>query len=141
MGKLIIQGRPAMSGVAEGPAIVFPQSIAGNSGSLGDTTGIVAERGNPAYGLSIRDCIMVLPCAKGSNGFSAHFKSAKIKGVCPAAWVITRIDSRLGVAVASLDVPAVADFTDVDPVQVIRTGDWVRVDGNTGIVEISRKAE
>lgn len=139
MDKIIIKGRPAMSGIAEGVALVFPDSIAGNSGSLGDKTGVICERGNPARGLSVKDGILVLPCAKGSNGFSAHFKAAKIMGICPAGWVITKMDSRLGVAVASLEVPAVADFEGVDPIEVIKNGDWVKIDGDTGIVEITRK--
>lgn len=140
MEKIIIKGRPAMRGIAEGLAIVFPDSIAGNSGALDDKTGVISERGNPAIGLSIKDSILVLPCSKGSNGFSAHFKAAKISGICPAGWVITKIDSRLGVAVATLDVPAVTDFDEVDPVKVIKTGDWVKIDGDTGIVEITRKS-
>jgi len=127
-----------MGGIVEAPALVFPDSLAGNSGSLQDKTGIIMEKGNPNRGLSIKGSILVLPCAKGSNGFSAHFKAAKISGVCPAGWVITKVDSRLGVAVASLDVPAVADFEEVDPVQVIKTGDWVKIDGDTGLVEITR---
>lgn len=140
MEKITIKGRPLMGGIAEGLAIVFPDSIAGNSGSLDDKTGVVSERGNPAIGLSIKDSVLVLPCSKGSNGFSAHFKSSKISGVCPAGWVITKIDSRLGVAVASLDVPAVADFDGIDPVEVIKTGDWIKIDGDAGIVEITRKS-
>lgn len=139
MDKIIMQGRPAMSGVAEGVAIVFPDSIAGNSGALGDKTGVISERDNPARGMSIIDSILVLPCAKGSNGFSAHFKAAKIAGVCPAGFVISKMDSRLGVTVASLDVPAVADFVGANPVKVIKNGDWVKIDGNTGIIEITRK--
>lgn len=129
-----------MGGIAEGEAVVCPDSISGNTGGLGDLTGIITERGNPARGLSIKDKILVLPCAKGSNGFSAHFKSAKLMGVCPAGWVITKMDSRLGVAVTSLDVPAVSDFDEVDPIEMIKDGDWVKIDGDTGTVEITRKS-
>ena len=60
-------------------------------------------------------------------------------GICPAGWVIKKMDSRLGVAVASLDVPAVSDFEEDDPMEIIKTGDWVKVDGSTGIVEITRR--
>jgi uncharacterized protein len=34
--------------------------------------------------------------------------------------------------------PAMTDF-DIDPLTVIRTGDWVRVDADAGIVAITRK--
>ncbi len=137
-----LQGRGALAGIAEGPAIVCPDSIAGNSGALGDTDGVIYEKSNVNYGLSIKNAILVIPCAKGSNGFSAHFKAALIAGIRPAGWVSTKMDGRLGVAVASMGIPAVADFKDEeDPVKVIKTGDWVKIDGSTGLVEVTSKAE
>jgi hypothetical protein len=36
-------------------------------------------------------------------------------------------------------VPSVTDL-DQDPLEVIRTGDWVRVDGDNGTVEVVRRA-
>jgi predicted aconitase with swiveling domain len=35
--------------------------------------------------------------------------------------------------------PAVTDF-DQDPLGVIETGDWVRVDGDAGVVEVRKRA-
>ena len=35
-------------------------------------------------------------------------------------------------------VPALTDF-DRDPLSIIETGDWVKVDADRGIVEITRK--
>ena len=90
MEKIVIKGRGALEGTASGPAIVFPDSIAGNSGALGDVDGVVYEKGNINYGISIKNAILVVPCAKGSNGFSAHFKGALIAGVKPAGWVSTK---------------------------------------------------
>lgn len=139
MEKIVIKGRGALEGIASGTAIVFPDSIAGNSGALGDVDGVVYERGNINYGISIKNAILVIPCAKGSNGFSAHFKGALIAGVKPAGWISTKIDARLGVAIASMNIPAVVDFTDVDPIKVISTGDWVEINGTTGEVVIIKK--
>lgn len=138
MQMLVIRGRGALEGIASGLAIVCPDSIAGNSGALGDVDGIIYEKGNVNYGMSIKNAILVVPCAKGSNGFSAHFKGAYIAGVRPAGWISTRMDARLGVAVASLNIPTVTDFTDVDPIEVISTGDWVEINGTTGVVTITK---
>lgn len=137
MGTFTLKGRGATKGIAEGEAVVCPDSIAGNSGALGDVDGVIYEKGNINYGVSIKNKIIVIPCAKGSNGFSAHFKGAYIAGVRPAGWVSTKVDPRLGVALASMNIPAVVDFEKEDPIQYIKTGDWVKINGSTGEVEIT----
>lgn len=134
-----IKGRGAMPGVAEGRAIVFPDSIAGNSGAVGDLDGIIYERGSVNRGMCINGAILVIPCSKGSNGFSSHFKSAKVSGVSPAGWVSTKMDGRLAAAVASTLVPTVCDFPEgQDPLTHIKTGDLVQIDGASGDVFITR---
>lgn len=139
MSDFIMKGRGAIKGIVEGEAVVCPDSIAGNSGALGDVDGVIYEKGNVNYGVSIKDKILVVPCAKGSNGLSAHFKGAYIAGVRPAGWVATKVDARLGVALASLNIPAVVDFEGEDPIEKIKTGDLVKIDGTSGIVEVTRK--
>lgn len=140
MNQFIMKGRGAYHGRAEGEAVVCPDSIAGNSGALGDTDGVIYEKGNVNYGVCINDKILVVPCAKGSNGFSAHFKGAQIAGVTPAGWVSTRMDARLGVAVASMGIPAVVDFPkNENPLEKIQTGDWVKINGLTGEITVTPK--
>lgn len=139
--EIILHGRGAIPGIAEGEAIVCPDSIAGNSGALGDIDGIIYEKGNINYGICIKDKILVVPCSKGSNGFSAHFKGAYIAGVRPSGWIATKVDARLGVAMASMNIPAVVDFVDCDPINVIKTGDWVRIDGATGTVTVAKEPD
>jgi len=136
MSGTVIRGRCAVPGNAEGYAVVCPDSIAGNSGALGDVDGVIYEKGNINYGVCIKDKILVVPCAKGSNGFSAHFKGAFIAGVRPAGWIATRVDARLGVALASMNIPAVVDFADADPLTAIATGDFVKMDADSGTVTI-----
>jgi predicted aconitase with swiveling domain len=131
----VLYGRGAMPGIAEGLALVCPESIQGWAG-IDDRTGIIMEHGHSQRGQCINGRILVLPCSKGSNGWSCHFHSASVAGNCPAGFVLTRIDSRAGVALAVLGVPAVADFDGEDPCCVIQTGDRVRIDGDRGIVEI-----
>jgi uncharacterized protein len=129
----VINGRGAIKGVAEGVALVSRETIQGWNGV--DKTGTVIEKGHPFEGWSIKDAVLVLPGAKGSNGWSIHFHSAKIAGVGPAALVFPKIDSRTGVTAAVLNVPVVTDL-DRDPFELIKTGDRVRVDGNRGTVEV-----
>jgi uncharacterized protein len=133
----VIKGRGAIRGVAEGIALVSRETIQGWNGI--DKTGTVIEKGHPFEGWSIKDAVLVLPGAKGSNGWSIHFHSARVAGVGPAALVFPRIDSRTGVTAAVLNVPTVTDL-DCDPFDLIKTGDRVRVDGDSGIVEVIEAA-
>ena len=138
MEKVILHGRGVIPGVVEGEALVCPRSIAG-WGGIDPKTGIIHDWDNPNKGRSIKGTILVLPGSKGSNGWSSHFHSAAVEGFKPAGWLFTRIDSRAGVAAAVLKIPTICDFSDVDPCQVIHTGDWIRMDGATGVVEITPK--
>ena len=36
-----------------------------------------------------------------------------------------------------MNIPAVVDFEKEDPIQYIKTGDWVKINGSTGEVEIT----
>ena len=134
----IIKGRGAIKGIAEGEALVCPNSIQGWAG-IDDITGIIIEKGHVAEGKCINKRILVIPSSKGSNCWSGHFNSAMINGCKPAGWVVSKMDSRVGVAAVVVGSPMVADFADIDPCQYIKTGDWVKVNGNTGEVEITRR--
>ena len=49
--------------------------------------------------------------------------------------IITRISTKSALGAVVTRVPAITDL-DRDPCQVIRTGDWVRVDADHGLVEV-----
>lgn len=139
MEVIRLKARPAFPGKAAGEAIVCPHSIQGWAG-VSDETGIIIEKGHPEEGKCIKGKILVMPYGKGSTGWSGHFHSAAVAGFSPAGWVFSNIDSRCGVATAALEVPAVADFpSDVDVFSIIKTGDWVEIDGDTGDVAITKK--
>lgn len=132
-------GRKAIGGVVEGEALVCPESIQGWAG-IDDRTGVIIEKGHSQEGKNINNKILFVPYSKGSNGWSCHFHSAKRAGSCPAGFVVTKMDSRAGVAAAVLDVPCVTDFKGEDPCDVVKTGDYVRVDADHGVVEILKRA-
>lgn len=138
MEQIKLKARPAYPGKAAGEAIVCPTSIQGWSG-VDESTGIIIEFGHPERGKCIKGKILVMPYGKGSTGWSGHFHSAAVAGFSPAGWLFSEIDSRCGVAAAALAVPAVADFLpDVDIFSIIKTGDWVELNGDTGEVVITK---
>jgi len=135
--KIVIKGRGVWGGVSEGPAMVSRETIQGWSG-LDEETGTVIEKGHPFEGMSIKGAVLVLSGGKGSNGWSSHFHAARLKGLAPAGFIFPRMDSRTGVAVVVTKIPAVTDLEE-DPFEAVRTGDWVRIDGDRGTIEITRK--
>jgi len=139
MSKIVICGRGAFRGKAFGEAIVCPESIQGWSG-VSDTTGEIIEAGHSQRGKNINGKILVLPCSKGSTGWSGHFHSASLAGFTPAGWLFSKIDSRSGVASAVLSIPTIADFPEnIDLFSLIKSGDFIEMDGDTGEVIITPK--
>ena len=139
MEKIISKGRGAIKGIIEGEALVCPKSIAG-WGGIDPATGIIKEPMNVNSGKTIKNKILVLSGSKGSNGWSCYFGAARAAGSAPKGWLFTKIDSSSGVASAVMQIPTIVDFPeDQDPCELISNGDWIKMDGNTGIVEITKK--
>ena len=138
MEIIIIKGRGVIAGIVEGEALVCPKSITGWAG-IDPETGTIKEHGNINKGKSIKQKILVLPGSKGSNGWSCYFGAALVAGTAPKGWMFTKIDSSAGVACAVMKIPTIVDFEkSQDPCKLIKNGDWIKMNGETGQVEISR---
>ena len=140
MSSKILKGRPAYGPAVEGYAIVCPNSIQGWS-SIDTHTGVILEKGHIHEGDSFAGKILVVPCSRGSLGWSAYFMWCHENGCDPIGYVFTKMDSKCGATVLYTRRPCVADFPDdVDPCREIRDGDYIRLDGTAGTVEILRPA-
>jgi hypothetical protein len=51
--------------------------------------------------------------------------------------IFARVSTKAALGAVVTRVPAVTDL-DADPCELIRTGDWVRIDADHGVVEVSR---
>ena len=141
MANTIIKGRPAHGAVVEGEAIVCPNSIQGWSG-FDTKTGVIIEKGHVHEGDSVAGKILVVPCSRGSVGWSMYAHWCALNGVGPKGYIVTKMDTKCGTAVILTDVPCVTDFPEgVDPCAIIHSGDYIRLDGEKGTVEILKKAK
>ena len=137
--KIILKGRGVISGIVEGEALVCPKSITGWNG-VDPKTGEILDYENVNRGKTIKGTILVMPGSKGSNGWSCYFGAARAAGSAPAGWMFSKIDSAAGVASSVMNIPTIVDFpVDQDPCKIIENGDHVKIDGSTGIVEITKK--
>ena len=136
---IVLNGRPVVAGVAEAEALVTRHTISG-FGGIDSKTGTITEVRHELRGQSFKDKVLVFPGAKGSSGWASHFQTTRLNGAAPAAMIFTVLTTKIALGAVVTRVPAVTDL-DQDPLEVIHTGDWVRVDGDRGIVEITRRSE
>lgn len=134
--KLLLKGRAVVAGVAEGEAIVTRQTISG-FGGIDSRTGTIIEVRHELRGRSFKDKVLVFPGAKGSSGWASHFQVTRLAGSAPRAMIFNIMTTKIALGAVVTRVPAVTEL-DQDPLEVIKTGDHVKVDGDNGIVEITR---
>jgi predicted aconitase with swiveling domain len=134
---VILRGRKVVGGVAEGEALVTRQSISG-WGGVDPFTGTIIELRHELRGQSFKDKVLVFPGAKGSSGWSAIFHLTRRANVRPKAMIFNEMTTKVALGAVVTRVPSVTEL-DADPLDVIETGDWVRVDGDAGTVEVVKR--
>jgi len=132
--KLILRGRTVVPGVAAGTALVSREPISG-WGGIDPLRGTVIERRHCLYGVCFTGKVLVFPSAKGSSGWAGFFQATRLNGTAPLAMVITRISAKSALGAVVTRVPTLTDLDD-DPVELIRTGDYVRVDADLGQLDV-----
>lgn len=136
--KIVLRGRRVVGGVAEGEALVTKDRISG-WGGIDPRTGTVIETRHELRGKSFAGKVLVFPGAKGSSGWSSQFHVARLAGAAPLAMVFNEMTTKIALGAVVTHAPSVTDL-DRDPLEVIATGDWVKVDGDRGIVEVTKRS-
>jgi len=134
---IVLSGRKVVGGVAEGEALVTREAISG-WGGVDPMQGKIIETRHELRGVTFKDKVLVFPGAKGSSGWSVAFHTTRLAGTAPKALVFNEMTTKVALGAVVMRVPSVTDL-DRDPLEVIETGDWVKVDGDAGTVEV-RKA-
>jgi predicted aconitase with swiveling domain len=135
--KIILHGRKVVGGCAEGEALVTRETISG-WGGVNPVTGTITEVRHELRGQSFKGKVLVFPGAKGSSGWSTRFHVARIAGAAPLALVFNVMTTKVALGAVVMHAPAITDL-DRDPLEVIETGDWVKVDADNGIVEVTKR--
>lgn len=135
---IVLRGRKVVGGIAEGEALVTRDTISG-WGGVNPMLGTVIETRHELRGQSFKDKVLVFPGAKGSSGWSVVFHTARLAGTAPKAMVFNEMTTKVALGAVVMRVPSVTDL-DRDPLDVIETGDWVVVNGDTGTVEVRKRA-
>lgn len=139
MSTVTLKGRAIVGGVAQGEALVTRERISG-WGGIDPRTGTIIETRHELRGVSFAGKVLVFPGAKGSSGWSGQFHIARISGMAPAAMLFNEMTTKMALGAVVTHAPAITDF-DQDPLAVIETGDWVVVNGDTGTVAVTKRAD
>jgi predicted aconitase with swiveling domain len=144
MKKIILKGHKGIGGVGEGEALVCqePVNLMADTGNVwsdpGDAT-FTNKVGTPSvYGKSFKDKVLVFPTGKGGIFSSNIMMDMDAVGTRPKAIINVMAHPVWAALAIELNIPLV-DRLDKNPVEAIATGDWVKVDAEKGIVEITRK--
>ena len=136
--KIILKGRKIIGGTAEGEAVVSKQPVS-FLGGVNPDKGMVVERGHDAEGQCITGKIFVFPHGKGSTGGPYIIYAMAKRKTGPAAMINVEAEPIIAVGAAMGNIPMV-DRLDQNPLEVISTGDYVKIDAEQGIVEITKKS-
>jgi len=136
MRKITLHGRKVVGGCAEGEAIVTGETIAG-WGGINPMDGTIIERRHELRGQSFKGKVLVFPGAKGSSGCSLAFHTARLAGTAPKALIFRDLTSKVALAAVVIHAPAVTEL-DQNPLEIIASGDWVKVDADKGIIEVTK---
>jgi uncharacterized protein len=144
MASFILKGHKGIGGTAEGEALVSQDAISYMSdvGGVYDspmTAQVTNKISLPElYGQSLANKVLVFPTGKGGIFSSALIMGLVKKGLGPKAMINIRTHPVFTLAAILTGIPTI-DSLDKNPLEVIHTGDWVKVDAAQGTVEVIRR--
>lgn len=137
MRVLRLKGKRVSGGYAEGEAVVSKTPIS-FTGSLDPSTGVIREPGHDLESVRVAGKILVFPTGKGSTTGSWQFYVAFKRGNAPKGLICVKADGIVAVSAILAKIPLIHELEE-NPLQVISTGDYIRLDADKEVVEVHKK--
>jgi predicted aconitase with swiveling domain len=144
MADIILKGRKGIGGVAEGEALVSKNALSYifDVGGIWDkpmSAKVTNKTEMPDwYGEDLANKVLVFPTGRGGIFSTAMLMGLVRKGLGPKAMINIRTHPVFAYASIVENIPTVHEL-DKNPIEVIETGDWVKVDAQAGTVEVTKK--
>ena len=141
MNKTTVKCHSIIKGLAEGKALVTDKAFS-FAHCLDPMTGQVTEEGHAWFGEDVKGKVLVFPFGKGSSLGGLYILQAAKRGNLPVAIINLETDPIITVGfllseiLYGIKVPII-DCPESNPVDVIKTGSWVKVDADKGVFEVS----
>ena len=141
--EALLQGRGLIAGIGEGEALVT-SSFFGFSHGVIPTTGEISDQRHEWRGLNMKGKVLVFPFGKSSSSGGLWILETVRCGNGPAAIINIEVEPIIGIGclLSGLiynNAIILVDRMNKNPCEVIKTGDYVRVNGGNGIVEILKR--
>lgn len=136
-GAKSIRLKRAFGPVVEGEALVSSEGFSPRY-DLDRWSGLISRPGHALEGHNIRDRILITPSAKGGIAAGWAFYDIRAKGIAPKAFVfgVTNPVMVQGAVFAGITI---TEGWSSSPYDIIRTGDWVRVDPGNKTLTLLRR--
>lgn len=132
-----IRVKRAFGEVVEGEAIVSEEGFSPRY-DLDRWSGLITKPGHKLEGTNIKDKVCFFPTAKGGIAAGWAFYDIKCKGIAPKAFLFG-VTNPVMVQGAIFAGMTITEGWDTPPAQVVKTGDWVRVDPARGVIEVLKR--
>lgn len=129
-----VKCRCISKGVGAGPALVCHEPVGFNFG-VDVSTGTITEHRHELEGQSFAGKVLIFPHGKGSTGGSYVVYQVAKAGTAPAAIINLNTETIIAVGAIMGKIPVV-DHLEENPYDLIRDGDYVRVDAEQGLVTV-----
>ncbi|MFC1798276.1 aconitase X swivel domain-containing protein [Thermodesulfobacteriota bacterium] len=132
-----LKGRTVNPGRTAGKAVVtkIPFSFLGE---LDPMSGKYLGADQELRGQSLAGKVLICPTGKGSTGGPSVAFRAMETGVAPKAIICLEAEPVIALSAITAEIPMV-DRLDMNPLELIDTGDYVCVDATEGLVEITKE--
>lgn len=128
----------AFGPIVEGEAVVSEEGFSPRY-DLDRWSGLITKPGHKLEGVNIRDKICFFPTAKGGIAAGWAFYDIKAKNIAPRAFIFGVTNPVMVQGAVFADI-TITEGQSRNPAEVIRNGDWVRVDPSRKLIEVLRRA-
>jgi len=136
MEPITLKGRKIVEGRCKAEALVSAKPLS-FLGGVNPASGKIVDKNHDLYGESIRDRVLCFPHGHGSTVGSYVLYSLAKNNLAPKAILNQTADSVVVVGAIIADIPMI----DQIDIRHIKTGDFLEVDANVGLVKILKRKE
>jgi predicted aconitase with swiveling domain len=134
MTETVLRGHRVAKGKAQGEALVSYKPIS-FTGGVDVQTGVITDKASDIVGISIAGKILVFPVGKGSTLGSYRLLELVRCKAQPKGIINLRADPIIAMGAIISNIPMI-DKLDRNPLELIRTGDFVELDADEEVVRV-----